>query len=246
MSRIWSRIKRRGFTLVELLVVIAIIGMLVSIVMPAISTALFRGKLTQAAANGRNMIQTIIGRETENIYTTSQNAWPKTDETADSNDELNADYFDNSTQYFNWLVTNDVMNVNYNYFAGNGVPSAPDQQEFIDGQGEYCAWCVVGDVTDSTSETTPVLFTRNLRGAEDSVSYTELTMQDFPSDQETFEDMFAKNPFGKKGFVFVMKSGSAIAPFKEDMLVKNFTNLFKVYIDDDDDPLPVLRPGQDY
>ncbi|MFO0911675.1 MAG: DUF1559 domain-containing protein [Pirellulales bacterium] len=47
--------KRRGFTLVELLVVIAIIGILVSLLLPAVQAARESARTTQCANNVRNM-----------------------------------------------------------------------------------------------------------------------------------------------------------------------------------------------
>lgn len=47
------------------------------VVSPMIRDAHMRRQLTQTAANGRNIMQTLMGRETENIYTESKNLWPK-------------------------------------------------------------------------------------------------------------------------------------------------------------------------
>jgi len=245
MSKIWSRIKKRGFTLVELLVVIAIIGILVSIVMPAITDALTRGKLTQMAANGRNLIQTIMSKQTEDIYTSSPIIWPET-----GGDNPEEGEFDSSTSYFNWLITNKVMNVNYNYFAGPGVPAASTEKDFVGeggrDEGYYTAWCFVGDVDSTTAETMPVLFTKNLGKDQEDKSgqtYDQLKSDVFKSDDD-MEEYFVGEPFQSKGFVFVSKGGSAVAPFKDDMRAQSFTNLFKVYYDQGDtDYMPVLRPN---
>jgi prepilin-type N-terminal cleavage/methylation domain-containing protein len=245
MSKILSRIKRKGFTLVELLVVIAIIGILVSIVMPAITDALTRGKLTQMAANGRNLIQALMSKETQDIYTSQMVVWPKT-----GGDNPEDGEFDSSTSFFYWLVTNGIMNVNYNFFAGPGVPAAPTGEDFVgDGdrdEGFYTAWCIAGDVGSRTPETTPVLFTKNLGkdGDEDGQAYDQLEAKVFQTDDD-IDEYFVGEPFQSKGFVFVTKGGSAVAPFKDDMRVQTFTNLFKIYPDEDDvdELILVLRPN---
>jgi len=60
--------RKSAFTLVELLVVIAIIGMLVSIVLPAVQAAREAGRRTECANNLRNLVQASLSHETGQGY----------------------------------------------------------------------------------------------------------------------------------------------------------------------------------
>ena len=64
------RIRHRGFTLIELLVVISIIGILVGLLLPAISSARAAGRHAQCQNNMRNLGIGILG------YVTANNKFP--------------------------------------------------------------------------------------------------------------------------------------------------------------------------
>jgi prepilin-type N-terminal cleavage/methylation domain-containing protein/prepilin-type processing-associated H-X9-DG protein len=63
--------RRTGFTLIELLVVIGIIALLISILMPSVSRARLQAKMTQCAANLRN-----IGTAMSSYVTTNEGYYP--------------------------------------------------------------------------------------------------------------------------------------------------------------------------
>ena len=60
--------RRAGFTLVELLVVIAIIGMLVSLLIPAVQAARETARRTQCSTNQRNIAQAVVAFESRKKY----------------------------------------------------------------------------------------------------------------------------------------------------------------------------------
>jgi prepilin-type N-terminal cleavage/methylation domain-containing protein len=53
--RTWSRQRRRGFTVIELIVVLAIIGLLVSLLLPAVQAARESARLTECRSNLRQL-----------------------------------------------------------------------------------------------------------------------------------------------------------------------------------------------
>ncbi len=206
MRKLW----RSGFTLIELLVVISIIAILAAVLTPAVTDALTRGKMTGTMNNGRSIYLSLFAKDTEDPVFQSGSPFPKS-----------TDAYQNSTEYWRYVVTNGIMNVDYSFFSAPGIEpyKGTVAATFLPKNN---AWCISQDMSDATPDGAPFLFTRNL--------VIDRTMPG-PFDAQIQAGV---NPYGTKGVVMVTKGGSAMT-LKKDYLNANFnppTN-----------DVPVLRPG---
>ena len=204
MSKLWRRINVRAFTLIELLVVIAIIAILAAVLTPAVTDALTRGKMTGVMNNGRSIYLSLFAKDTEDPVFNSGSPFPKSQASGATF------YFPTSTEYFKWIITNKVMNVDFSFFSAPNIEpyKSTDPTGFTE---QNNAWCITADVNDSTPDGAPLLFTRNLN--INKLNYTPL-----------YDALSDNNPFGKKGVVVVTKGGSTMA-LKQDYLTNNFNTV---------------------
>lgn len=201
----------KGFTLVELLVVIAILGVLMAVLVPAVTGYITKSNLNAMSINGSNIVKKIVA---ENL-TGTMDIWPHEDE-QDGLDPanqgmINSQSYGTSTEYFKKLF--DIDHQTQKDWAplidkeelpklwGFGVP--PAQAGNL--QQNNVAWTIASGVSQSNAEDgLPVLISRNTDTSTFVKSGTE-TM----STKKTEKPSLTKfpQPFGEKGCVIVYKSG---------------------------------------
>lgn len=178
--------KVKGFTLVELLVVIAIIAVLAALLFPAVQGVLLRGRATGVLNNGRQLYTALFASITDPGAIAGGSAlafqYPRDED------------WNDSTEYFTFLVTNAIISVNFDFFAAPGVPPAdpPDDEGAFTSDNN--AWCMVADLRERDSDSVPLFFTRNL------------SMSTLGEDPTLDED---EHPFQSRLMISVSKGGGA-------------------------------------
>ncbi len=111
------------------------------------------GRAVTTMNNGRNLYVSLFARGLEDPLA-PDSPWPQ-------QDEEKGHVFANSTEFFRWVVTAKVMNVDFSFFSGPRmqIERSQDASKFMK---ESNAWCVVTGVTSNTPEGMPVLFTTDL------------------------------------------------------------------------------------
>ena len=204
MSMMFRQLRNRAFTLVELLVVIAIIAILAALLFPAIQGALTKGKQIQTMSNGVNIYKSVFGAAVDAEVTGDTPPWPKY-----GSRDTSIPQFDFSTEYFAWLVTNDILRTDCAYFAAPGLtPSGASASSNIvtEPGGSFTsnnnAWVVLADLNDATLDSTPFIFTRNLDGIQGGLALNDNSIQPYRLTNAV--------PYGTKGLVVINKGGAGL------------------------------------
>lgn len=213
---------KKGFTLVELLVVLGILGVLMSVLFPAVSTVQFKSAMTAVGVRGRNLYTAIFDANTERQKLGLGNVWPRTKGEdsgggAGGEKDIAEQPCQDSTTYFNYLFDMDNVNDSKKWdpfvskdalktLYGNGVEPPKGGSRL---EKENVTWIVAANVQDELDDIIPVLLTRNMKASD--------LLKKYDGQKNTKVNLGAANganfdtPFSNKGFVLVTKGGVVIS-----------------------------------
>jgi prepilin-type N-terminal cleavage/methylation domain-containing protein len=204
----------KGFTLVELLVVIGILGVLMSVLYPAISSVQTDMNMKTLAISARKIVQGIASANTDRSSRGKPSLWPHNDENdgkSDDTDDIGGQTFGTSTEYFKVLfdIQNQTSSDNWNpyiegyegsWLSGAGVPPAQPGNLLQ----ANVAWTIASGLTDDQGDFMPALVSRNTDTSEFATSG-----QNDMSTKTTKVTLGKKfpQPLGTKGSVIATKGG---------------------------------------
>lgn len=221
--------REEGFTLVELLVVIAIIGILATLMFPAISSALEKANSTKMANSGtaiaKSIFQENIEREAQNDGTIWCGDQFTIYDEMGTKVEFNTE-FTSAAEYFSALIKNGVVEglTSYGYFAGAGVPQ-PKGEDDLTTDKNYNVWSIVSVTEGTVYGDAPFIFTRNLLPdnlAKDLKDNQIIDSENrWPATNTEIWDP-SKKPFGTSRCIVITRGGAALQTRSRDMTPQRF------------------------
>lgn len=199
MIKLLRRMKSRGFTLIELLVVIAIIAILAAILTPAVNKGLTSGKQVQQLNAAKSILTFMFAKDLEDVVFTTASIYPKKGALDPASSQ-----FPTSTDFFRWATTSGAIKVDFSFYAAPGIPPTKGTNGALF-QAANNAWCVSAVGTNYTGlpDTTPVVYTRNLKCVGDKT--------------DGAVSLLDSDPYGKNGAIVGTK-GFAVFTLKENTL----------------------------
>jgi len=196
------------FNLVSLLVIVVLLGLLSSALFPCISSSMLSANMTAVGTRGKDIYVAIVGADTEREALGLPSVWPKSNPTTNNAGDISRINFTNSTDYFYALYDGDhadtekhnpyVRGFDYSKLAGAGVPAHSGKGRL---KADNNMWTIAKNVREDMEEIIPVLVTRNLAAESLVTDLQTVTTRPLCFDEEWMD------PFRKKGFVIVRKSG---------------------------------------
>jgi prepilin-type N-terminal cleavage/methylation domain-containing protein len=144
-----TRPSHAAFTLIELLVVISIIAILASLAIPAVSSALVRGQMTQTLNNAR---QLTLATQTMSVDTTTSGSGPAWTVAGDGS-QLTVDTFSQELMIGKYLTDSDLRKL----YAAPGVLVPSEMTNFSAGDIAFS----IMETQESSPADHPFLITRN-------------------------------------------------------------------------------------
>ena len=202
----------RGFTLIEMLVVIAIIGLLASILVPAVTKALESANRTKMVNNASQLYKALytIVADGGGIYDGRTFDFPSHNDTTGAFVPA-----DTTRDYFAYLATNGVLQVPWSFFAAKDVPAAPGIYDGTPGSlaaftSNNNAWRAVSNL--STQDVgAPFLVSRNLTAPALNGGY----------DVNARVTELAGAPYRENGLVVLFVGGNAQPMLNQALLWRN-------------------------
>ena len=147
MSKLVRKVK--GFTLIELLVVIAIIGILASLLFPAIAGAIAKTKATRQGSDGRQLAIMLYGENLDREARSQNPIWP-----------CSTNVGSTATAYFKFWGTIGALQTTPSMVSGPEMPVC-QTTNWNDLATEQVAWKIVKDPMNR--DEMPLLISRNVK-----------------------------------------------------------------------------------